>query len=184
MNKAHLRTALEAVTNTAVLMALIIAGTVFTWNYIPHRSVTKLQSGLQKGKPLARLPGYDYATSSRTLIIAMKPACDRCNESIRLYNQFKDIQNLNDKSTTLLAVFPEPREEVEHYTRQNQLMVDAMPGVSLTAINVRTTPTIVLVDNSGKILNFWVGKLSLEDEQEVINILKSPVHAGINTLLH
>jgi hypothetical protein len=46
--------------------------------------------------------------------------------------------------------------------------VTAVPELSSSILNVTGTPTLILADSSGRVLDFWVGKLSREEEQQVI----------------
>jgi hypothetical protein len=49
--------------------------------------------------------------------------------------------------------------------------VDEVKQFSLEKIGVSGTPTLLLVDTSGVVKNFWVGKLSPEQEATVLSVL-------------
>lgn len=44
------------------------------------------------------------------------------------------------------------------------------------ALNLVATPTVILVDNSGKILDFWIGKPSKEVEQQILKAINANQH--------
>ena len=48
---------------------------------------------------------------------------------------------------------------------------DSMVNLDFAAIKVPGTPTLMLVDNTGKVLNVWVGKLDASLEKEVFEVL-------------
>ena len=43
--------------------------------------------------------------------------------------------------------------------------------IDFSAIKIPGTPTLLLVDNNGKVLNVWVGKLDDRHEKEVLKTL-------------
>lgn len=47
-------------------------------------------------------------------------------------------------------------------------------GVSLASMNVTGTPTLLLVDATGKVKKEWVGQLSQIEEREVKDSLMKP----------
>lgn len=68
----------------------------------------------------------------------------------------------------MVAVFPNSKVEVEQYEQQHQLQIEAVPASTFAALNVEGTPTLILVDASGRVLDFWIGKLSKDEEQQLI----------------
>jgi hypothetical protein len=71
----------------------------------------------------------------------------------------------------LVGVFPDRKNEVGSFIQRNNLNIETIDEIDLKLINVPTTPTIVLVDATGRITNFWIGRLSEEDKQEILNTL-------------
>jgi hypothetical protein len=57
---------------------------------------------------------------------------------------------------------------VEQYKERNQLDVESVAALNYNALNVNGTPTLILVDSTGRVLEFWVGKLSQEEERQVM----------------
>jgi hypothetical protein len=98
----------------------------------------------------------------------MSTQCIYCSESIPFYQQIIAAQRANVSLRTA-AIFPNTTDEVAQYAQQKQLNTQFIAGIDLSSINVSGTPTLILVDRNGKILNFWVGRLSEKGEQEVIN---------------
>lgn len=48
--------------------------------------------------------------------------------------------------------------------------------VNFKALNLVATPTVILVDNSGKVLDFWIGKPSKEVEQQILKAINANQH--------
>jgi hypothetical protein len=51
--------------------------------------------------------------------------------------------------------------------------LESLPAVNYSTLGVTGTPTLVLVDSTGRIVDFWVGKLSEVEQQEVIEAVES-----------
>jgi len=117
------------------------------------------------------LPDVAWSPQSKTLILAMQTGCHFCNESMLFYKRL--IEATKDKNIKLVAVFPSSVEESRAHLDSlgiKNLEVKQMP---LVAIQVRGTPTLILTNSEGEIINFWVGKLPPEEETEVIEKLSS-----------
>lgn len=68
----------------------------------------------------------------------------------------------------MIAVVPGDKTEVAEYLEKLGVLVDGIVNVSLSDIHVSATPTVFLVDRSGRVSNVWVGKLDVSRENEVI----------------
>lgn len=172
MNYTRMKSFLERTTNIAVLfVALIFIGVLAASFWGAQTETKQLTAGLQKYQTLPQVPGIDYKNTSQTLLIAMNSDCDFCQESLPFYNRLAVLKQEKGNNIKLLAIFPNTRIEVEGYVKQHQLNLDTVAEVSLDTISVPGPPAIVLVDGAGRVLNFWIGKLAKDSEQEVIKAL-------------
>jgi hypothetical protein len=171
MKEAKIKNYLEIATNIAVLLAALGFLSTLSWSHFTGRAVPEPQSGFQTGQALPRLPQVDYSSSPQTVLIAMNTQCHFCTESISFYNDLARAQQGKDKTTRIIAVFPNAESEVRQYVQQNQLQLETIAGADLKALNIRGTPTIILVNKSGKVLDFWVGKLSEDEKRQITNVL-------------
>ena len=83
-------------------------------------------------------------------------------------------QRLTGKKTAsddiqFLVVMPQPIDEAKEYLISKNLQVDEVRQMRLSDISVAGTPTLILVDDKGVVLESWVGKLSLQKENEVFS---------------
>jgi thioredoxin-related protein len=165
---------LEIATNIAVLLVATVVLLTFAWNYFRTRQITtQLQQGLQKQAILAPQLGINYGNSTRTLLIAMNTKCDYCSESVPFYNQLAELQRNRGEAFRTVAIFPNSSEEVRRYVEQKKLDVPTIAAADFQRLNLAGTPTMILVDSQGKVLDFWVGKLSANGEKEVIEKISS-----------
>jgi hypothetical protein len=162
------RSYLEVISNVAVLL-VAIAVLVSAVNYFrAGASLTQLQGGLQKETTLSPLTGVNYADTAHTLLIAMNTRCQNCTDSVSFYNQLAELQRNNLQAIRVIAIFPNSPHEVSEYVQQQRLLVSNVAGVDFDRLNLAGSPTLILVDRQGKILDFWVGKLSTSNEQALI----------------
>jgi len=61
----------------------------------------------------------------------------------------------------VVAVFPQNQQEVEQYELTHKVTFPKIvAGFSLTQLQIGGTPTMLLVDQNGKVLKHWSGLLS------------------------
>ena len=172
MQQSKLKSNLEIISSVAVTLAAVAVITSVSWGYFTSKHAPpSLRSGLQKGNLIQALPNFNYKGSPQTLLIAMSTKCHFCSESIPFYNQVTKLQKETGKQIRVVAIFPENEDEVKQYVQQNNLDVDSIGGIDFGRFNLEGTPTMILVDRDGKVLNFWIGKVPESDQQQVIKSL-------------
>jgi hypothetical protein len=174
LNQTKLKSYLEVATNIAVLLVALAVLSTFAWNYFGRNPTPQLQAGFQKGQPFAQVPGVSYSSSPQTLLIAMSTSCHYCTESLPFYKQLAEAQRTSGRQTHVVAVFPNQEAEVRQYVQQNKLGLDTVAGVDLGALNISGTPTAVMIDDNGKVQDFWIGKLPEAQERQVIKAVSEP----------
>ncbi|HYG09298.1 MAG TPA: hypothetical protein VD835_04935, partial [Pyrinomonadaceae bacterium] len=67
-----------------------------------------------------------------------------------------------------MAVLPQKPAEAQKYLSDHGITVDEIRQAVQGAEYARATPTLMIVDNSGSVVESWVGKLPPEKEAEVL----------------
>lgn len=171
MTRLKAKSFIEITTNIAVLLMAIIVITFFIHHYLTQRkqpTPINLKTGFQKGQLFPQLQNINYAKSAKTLLIVLNIKCSFCTEGIPFYNQLADLQNKSKSNVDIIALFPNEEAEVRQYIQQNQIKINHIAKVDFDSLNIGGTPTIILVDSNGKIIDFWLGKLTMNTEQQVI----------------
>jgi hypothetical protein len=169
-----LKAYLEVTTNIAVILVAVLVLGTFAWNfYRARQGKTVLESGLLKNKVLSPVTGLNYSESPQTVLIAMNTQCRYCSESTAFYNRLAEFQGTRKGAVRIIAVFPNSANEVRDYVSRTGLVVDTIAATDLDRLNVAGTPTIILVDGLGKVVDFWVGKLTTDSEDEVLRRLSA-----------
>ena len=165
-----LKDILDVTTNVVVVVFAIVAIGVLVRNYFP--GVGKPGVEVKKGSVFPNIAGVDYKQSPRTLILALNVDCRYCLKSVPFYNSLAEAQQKNAGQVNIVAAFiNKDATLVKAYTTEKQLSVQAIAGVDLDRLGIHLTPTLVLVDNTGKVLDSWRGALQPDGEREVFDAL-------------
>ena len=169
-----LKTILDVTTNIVVVVFALVAIGVLVKNYFAP-SGAKTSVALTKGSLLGEIPGLDYKQAPRTLILGLNVDCRFCSKSIPLYNSLAEAKRENSGQFNLVAAFINKDPElVKSYVDQKGLSVQAIPGVDLDKLGVHMTPTLILVDSAGKVLDSWRGELQPDSERDLFAALSLP----------
>ncbi|MDT4954917.1 MAG: hypothetical protein QOJ02_3055, partial [Acidobacteriota bacterium] len=156
---SKIKSYLEVATNICVMLVSVVVLSSYAWLYFDGKVAQQSTTGLQKGKTILQLPKDIFGNSSNALIIAMNTKCHFCTESVPFYNKIATRQS-GASPVAITAMFPNSADEVGHYAQENGLKMKTVASVDFIGLNVSATPTIILVDKTGNVINFWIGKLS------------------------
>ena len=163
MNKMYNRTNLAL--NLAIGLVVILIGVVFTKNYLrPARSVPAHQDF--RGTKV-NLSGIDWAHNEQTLLLVLDEKCRFCNESAPFYQRLTQAITKNTRAR-LVAGLPQDIAASRQYLLSLKVPIEEVRQSSLDAIRVEGTPTLILVNEKGEVMEAWAGKLSPEEETEVL----------------
>jgi thioredoxin-related protein len=174
---------IEVVANVAIIVTSVICCLVLIKSSLLNKSsqeisaakVAQAATGNKEVKPPFQsgtkisLPGVDFARNDRTLLMALSTTCHFCSESAEFY---KTIAKERSNTTRLVAVLPQPVADGRNYLDKLGVSVDEVIQAQLSTIQVKGTPTLILIDHNGGVIDYWVGKLSDTKEPEVIGRLR------------
>jgi len=174
MTLSRVRRFLEATTSVAVLLGAVVIIYVGLWSHFHEGAKPQLSVGLRTGATLHMPPNVGNGGATKTLIMAMNTACGYCQESVPFYRKLSEGWRKASESARLVAIFPNGEDDVKHFLRDNQLDVEASSSVDFGPLKITGTPTLILVGENGEIRDFWVGKLSADQEEQVIKSIAAP----------
>jgi hypothetical protein len=159
---------LETITNVVVIIAAV-ALVVFLGHqeWIRHNSPSMATARSLEGKTI-HLPGVQFAAQSRTLVMAISTQCHFCRDSEPFY---KELAEKSAGRVKLIAVLPQPHGEAEQYVHRAIAPSIQVVSTPLDSLGVTGTPTLLLVDGSGRVQKAWVGKLDGPSQQQVQSLL-------------
>jgi rhodanese-related sulfurtransferase len=133
------------------------------------------------------LKGFNWGDNRRTVILALSKQCHYCSESAPFYQQLSEEVKAHS-GVRLLAIFSESVPDAKSYLEQINVSVDDVRQAPLSALGVKGTPMLLVIDESGFIKDLWFGKLTdfqakrfirkFHDESDVASALKREEEEG------
>jgi hypothetical protein len=154
------RRRLEISGNLAILAVAII----LLRNLIWPSGQTRQELDVPTVGARVSLPGIQWDEGT-TLLLVLQQGCRYCEASSAFYRRLH-----NERSGTqprMIAVVPGDKAEIARYLASQGVIVDDIITEKLSGIKVPYTPTLLLVDRAGKVIEGWVGKLDKHQESEV-----------------
>jgi thioredoxin-related protein len=166
---------IEAAANVAIVVVAVLLSAVLIKSYLAAPSKpgeatppVQTQRTIQNGE-IINLTGIDWQKNGRTLLMALSTTCHFCTESGPFYRRISQKRG----DTSLVALFPQEVGESQQYLRGLGIEVNEIRQAAFGDIGLRGTPTLILVDERGRVVNTWVGVLRPETENEVFSQLRS-----------
>lgn len=162
---------LELLANVAIIVVALLLGAVLVKRYLLPQptNARAADARIQPGTKLS-LPGMEWGRSDRTLLIVLSTQCRYCTESAPFYQRLAREQSRVGRAR-LVAVLPQSVAEAQKYLGEHGIAVDEVRQVSPDAVGAAGTPTLIMLDSAGSVVESWVGKLPPDKESEVINRL-------------
>jgi hypothetical protein len=177
--EVEMKTKIEVATNIIVIVFAVVVGSVFLKDRFstgaPESDAVKV------GDKLANLESWDWGAHDRTLVLGLRKGCHFCEDSAPFYQRLIAQQQAGGASPPIVAVFPDTADTVKEVVQSEGLQVHAIGGVPLERLKISGTPTLLLVDRSGTVLNAWTGMLTPRQELEVIRATTVLTTSGLKS---
>ena len=172
--KTKLLRVTEVAANIAiVIVALVVVG-VLVKQYWGRRQPAK-PPAIAAGTKMT-IADVDWAKNGSTLIVALQKGCHFCSESAPFYQRL--VNDTHDKNgLKIVAVLPQDISDARQYLESLKVPIADVKQAQLSSFGVSGTPTLILVDGQGRVLNSWVGRLPPDAEAEVMGKLKQVIHS-------
>jgi hypothetical protein len=154
----------ELIANVAIIAVAIVVGVVLVKSFFFARKSQSI-SNIAVGTKVA-LPGIQWATNGKTVVLALQEGCRFCAESGPFYQRL--TQQAAAKGVKIVAVLPQPPAEGRQYLNSLGVPITDIRQASLSSLNVVGTPTLILVNDKGEVTAVWTGKLPTDKESEVL----------------
>jgi len=166
---------LEIVTNIIVISVTLLVGLRLIENLFFPRELT-----LKVGQKIPEISGYSW-NKTPTLVLALKKGCHFCEESMPFYRRLLAMQQAGQLNARLVAVFPDGSTDVTELMESQKLAIQAFPAIHLDTFRVSGTPTLILVDQSGRVIKPWIGKQDVAGENDVIRTIGQLPASALST---
>jgi len=162
---------IEVTANIFIIVAAVVFVVSVSWFFLRHNSSFRSRhSSIQKGTKMT-LPGVDWAASPQTLLLVLSTECKYCTASAPFYRRLVN-QAAETRNTRLIAIFPQAHNESREYLAKQEVEIDALQQAAPTLVGVKGTPTLILVDSKGVVIQSWDGMVPPNAEIEVLASVK------------
>jgi hypothetical protein len=160
---------IEVVANLAIIIIAAALGLLMIGRYVRPVSMasTAEANQIKPGTQLS-LDGIDWSTGKANVVLAISTSCRFCRESVPFYQKLAKQRGEN-AAINLIAVLPQEIQGSDRFLKEHEIHVDAVRTVKLSEVSVNATPTLMVVDQTGSVVESWVGKLTPEKEKEVLS---------------
>jgi hypothetical protein len=162
------RSRLESLSNIAVIVAAVALCVVLVRSQWPSD---------QSGSPQALegstidIAALTSAPAKRNLVMVLSQTCHFCEKEMPFYRSLGELKL--DGKAALVAVFPPNEPEPAKFLAARSVRADHVVNSPLAGLQIRGTPTLLLVDANGKIERAWVGALAPDGHKEVLESLQT-----------
>lgn len=158
---------LDRIANIAVIvavvvfLALVVRGD-FAWHRIPQTAQAPSQNLI--GTTVS-LPGVQFPKDRSSLLLVVSTQCHFCKDSLPFY---KDLTAKSHGRLNVVAVLPQPQAEAQKFLQDAGVEANQVVTATPDTLGVRGTPTVLLVDSSGKVKHEWVGRLDQSGQKDLL----------------
>lgn len=150
------------------IVAICLAATI-VWKFILKRDAAPVGLSVPINTRI-NLAGFDFQGSAETLVLVLQKDCRFCSMSAPFYRRLL-AEYSGKPNLRIIAALPHSPAVSERYLESLNLSVPVVKEVELAEIKVSATPTLLLLNNEGRVSASWVGMLSRDGEQEVLQTL-------------
>ena len=162
---------IQVVANVCVIVAALSLILSIGWIFLRHSSLSRVPDPSIRSGTKVNLPESNWSLSRQTLLLVLSTECKYCTASASFYRRLVNETSLT-KKTRVIAVFPQPINESEEYFAKHDIKVSALHQALPASLGVRGTPTLILVDSNGAVIQFWDGMVPPEVENEILVSVK------------
>jgi len=134
----------EFVSNIAIIIVAALLSAVLIKNHLIGSSLSNKESPQREPQPVKSeligskiaLPDVDWKESSKTIVLALSPACLYCTQSAPFYRQLAKEQS-GQQGTGLIALFPEGINNGRQYLNDLGINIVDIKQASFRSIGIR-----------------------------------------------
>lgn len=170
--KSELSKKVELVANVAIIVVAIAVCVAVYKNYFRKNQSNPTGNNQIRIGIKVSLPDVDWGKSHQTLVLALSTQCHFCSESAAFYQHLIQAKT-GSEAFEVIAVLPQPESQGRQYLRELGVNIEQVKQIELQTLGVQGTPTLLLVNKNGEVIDVWVGKLPQAKEVEVLERLRA-----------
>ena len=167
-------TKLERVSNIAVIVAAVffIGVTALDRLKQPASANNGRDAGASLLNKTLNVPAAANRGTEATLVLFFSKSCHYCAASMPFYRRLSGITKPTPGALKFIALSPkDTQHQGAEYLTQYSVQPDTVESADFMNLGVFSTPTLALMDGTGRIRNVWVGLLDRQKEDEVLRTI-------------
>lgn len=154
---------LERITNLAVIAVAV----VFIFAFLRHDfSAHQMPDSSFHAKSVS-MSSITATPARMNLVLGISTVCRFCEQNIGFYQKLSTLEKPG--ALAFYTVFPQSASEAQAFLKQKDIHPTGVVSSSLATYKINGTPTLLLVNSSGKVVDFWVGALDSAKQAAVIH---------------
>ena len=106
-----------------------------------------------------------------SIVLALSTNCQYCTASMPFYSRLQALDAVANGRVRLSVVALQPAAQMREYLASHDVSVDRIVQFPDAGVNIRGTPTLILVNADGEVVNSWAGQLRADEEAEFVKAL-------------
>ena len=163
------RPPIRAVLDGSASVAMIVASVVLVWFAFNARATQPAPSGgpapgYRVSERVPEVPGVDFSTSEKSLLVYLRSTCKFCTASMAFYREIASAS----RSARVIVASNEPVGVVNAYLDEHGFKADQVISIPPGLLKVSGTPTLLLVDRDRVVQKVWTGQLRERDQERAL----------------
>lgn len=158
----------NAVTAVVILVTAVTGWQILRQNQEFRRLLAGQPRVAREGARLLAPPGYAWRSHPATVVIALRSGCPYCKASMGLYGEIENLWIAQHWKIYPLVLFSDPARQVDGRIR----LMQRLANMDYPALGIASTPTVLLVDSSGRVLRKWAGQLRSPDDEQMLDAIR------------
>jgi peroxiredoxin len=169
------RLSLDKLANVCIIVAAVFVSVSYAraWFITPPPPVAGAsRPSYAVGESVPVLGGVSYEAAGRSLVFFVNSGCHFCTASMPFYQSLVQRRNELKAPVQFVGASIEKETELRKYLDSHGVTLDRLATLgSRTDYKLALTPTLLLLDKTGKVQRMWTGALDQKQEQELLTAL-------------
>lgn len=133
----------------------------------PSKPVNSLVVGAS-----VQIQAENWMQNGQTAVFVLSTNCHWCSLSAPEFQSM--LLYLKQNNLRAVAIFPEDVTAAQSYLASHRLSFDSVKQVNMGRLGVSITPTLLIVDQYGKVAGEWIGKPTDQEIQDFKRVIRPP----------
>jgi hypothetical protein len=126
-------------------------------------------SPIAAGTRLASASRFNPSGTSATLVLVLSTQCRFCTESLPFYDRLSKLDAVRAGRLHIGIASFEQADRMRSYLVAHGVELSSIVPLTQTSLRVAVTPTVLLLDKAGFVVNVWEGKLEPQAEDDLVS---------------